>query len=169
MHIAYSYTLNEQGTQHCSLQSSIDPYLPCSAAIKFHNIIYTPTYHTDHNYTIHTHTYQHCSWSPQFLHTGKTDHICHAQYSKYIVYCSHPQHKPHPMHINIHHTAFHNPLHTTNKHTKHICVSSGKMAQDVGMVLWCHSHLVCFVRVPSLPALVFIEKTFCDLYNVVLI
>ena len=33
-----------------------------------------------------------------------------------------------------HHTAFHSPLHTTNKHTKHICVSGGKMAQDVGMV-----------------------------------
>ena len=33
----YLYTLNEQGTQHCSLQSSIDPYLPCKAAIKFHN------------------------------------------------------------------------------------------------------------------------------------
>ena len=38
MHAAYSYTLNEQGTQHCSLQSSIDPYLPCSAAMKFHDI-----------------------------------------------------------------------------------------------------------------------------------
>ena len=33
-----------------------------------------------------------------------------------------------------HHTAFHSPLHTTNKHTKHICVSGGKMAQDVGMM-----------------------------------
>ena len=33
-----------------------------------------------------------------------------------------------------HHIAFHNPLHTTNKHTKHICVSGGKMAQDVGMM-----------------------------------
>ena len=32
------------------------------------------------------------------------------------------------------HTAFHNPLHTTNKHTKHICVRVGKMALDVGMV-----------------------------------
>ena len=32
------------------------------------------------------------------------------------------------------HTGFHNPLHTTNKHTKHVCVSGGKMAQDVGMV-----------------------------------
>jgi len=29
----YLYTLNEQGTRHCSLQSSIDPYLPCKAAI----------------------------------------------------------------------------------------------------------------------------------------
>jgi len=31
----------------------------------------------------------------------------------------------------------------TKKHAKHICVSSGKMAQDVGMVwVLCHSHLV---------------------------
>ena len=136
--VAYSYTLNEQGTQHCTLQSS-DPYLPCSAATKFH-ITYTPTYHTDHIpyipiHTIHT---QHCSWSPQFLHTGKTDHICHAQYSKYIVYCSHPQHNPHPMHINMHHTAFHNPLHTTNK-------QNGTSCRDGVKVLWCHSNLVCLV------------------------
>ena len=32
-----------------------------------------------------------------------------------------------------HHTAFYNPLHTTKKHTKHICVSGSKMAQDVGV------------------------------------
>ena len=32
------------------------------------------------------------------------------------------------------HIAFRNPLHTTNKHTKHIYVSGGKMPQDVGMV-----------------------------------
>ena len=74
----------------------------------------------------------------QFLHTGKTDHICHAQYSKYIVYCSHPQHNPHPMHINMHHTAFHNPLHTTNK-------QNGTSCRDGVKVLWCHSNLVCLV------------------------
>ena len=36
------YALNEQGTQLCSLHSLMhikdDPYLPCSAAIKFHSI-----------------------------------------------------------------------------------------------------------------------------------
>ena len=42
MHL-YWYALHEQGTQ-----SSIDLYLTCSAAIKFHNITSTPTYHTDH-------------------------------------------------------------------------------------------------------------------------
>ena len=32
--------------------------------------------------------------------------------------------------------------------------------------LWCHSHLVgWFLRVPSLHALVFIQKTFCDLFR----
>ena len=58
-----------------------------------------------------------------------------------------------PMHISTctpsttHHTAFNNPLHTTNKHTKHICVSGGKI--DVGMVWKCcgviDSHLVWLV------------------------
>ena len=52
-------------------------------------------------YTAHTIQTQHCSWTQQFLHTGKTDHICHAQYSKYTVHCSHPQHNPFPMHINM--------------------------------------------------------------------
>ena len=37
-------------------------------------------------------------------------------------------------HSATHCTTFHKPLHTTNKHTKYICVSGGKMAQDVGMV-----------------------------------
>ena len=44
----------------------------------------------------------------------------------------------------------------------------GKVAQDVRdgvKVLRCHSHLVWLVlRVPSLHALVFIRKTFCDLF-----
>ena len=78
------------------------------------------------------------------------------------------------MHINLHYTpttahytAFHNPpLHTTN--TKHICVSGGKMAQDVGMVkvLWCHSHLVnpwhaCAARVTVLSLCVCVCMCVC--------
>ena len=39
-------------------QSFIDPYLQCSAAIKFHNITSTITYQTDHIHVYHTyHTY----------------------------------------------------------------------------------------------------------------
>ena len=39
------------------------------------NISYRP--YTIH--TVHTIQTQHCSWTSQFLHRGKTDHICHAQ------------------------------------------------------------------------------------------
>ena len=87
----------------------------------------------------HTIQTQHCSCTPQFLHTSKTDHICHAQYSNYIVHCSHPQHNSLPLHttctthpalptqhytpITTHHNAFCNPppLHTTNKHKAYLC------------------------------------------------
>jgi len=37
MHLTYSYALNEQANQLCYSTVFIDPYLPCSAAIKFHN------------------------------------------------------------------------------------------------------------------------------------
>ena len=70
-------------------QNSINPYLPCSAAIKFHNInsnipyrLYAITYHTYHT--------DPTLLMDSFLHTGKTGHICHAQYSRCIVHCSHP-------------------------------------------------------------------------------
>ena len=71
----------------------------------------------------------------QFLQTVETDHICHAQYSNYIaathnITCSPCTSK----------CITHQPLPTTTllytqlTNTKHICVSGGKMAQDVGMV-----------------------------------
>ena len=42
---------------------------------------------------------------------------------------------------------------------------NGTRCRDGVKVLWCHSHLVWLVfRVPSLHALVFIQKTFCDLF-----
>jgi len=101
IHVAYSYALNEQGTQHCSLHSlpSIHITMFSSNKISQHNLNFNKSYRP---YTIHTIQTQHWSWIPHFLHTGKTDHICHAQYSKYIVHCSHPQHNPLPMHINMH-------------------------------------------------------------------
>ena len=39
--------------------------------------------------------------------------------------------------------------------------------QDVGQVLWCHSHLVRLVFEGSIPTttnLIFIQKIFCDLF-----
>ena len=42
---------------------------------------------------------------------------------------------------------------------------NGTRCRDGVKVLWCHSHLVWLVfRVPSLHVLVFIQKTFCDLF-----
>ena len=79
MHLAYSHALNEQGTQLNLLTPVFhikdNPYLPCSAA-KFHNIPYR------------------CSCTPQFLHTGKTDHICHADYTNYIAATHNMTHSP---------------------------------------------------------------------------
>ena len=119
MHFAYSICIDEQGTQLCSLHSLIhinaDPNPPCSAAIKFHSI------HLKLQHTTHT---QHCSNTAQFLYALKTDHICHAQYSNYIAATHNITHSPSKR-------TTHPPL---QKNTNHICVSGGKMAQDVGMV-----------------------------------
>ena len=42
---------------------------------------------------------------------------------------------------------------------------NGTRCRDGVKVLWCHSHLVWLVlRLPSLHALVFLQKTFCDLF-----
>ena len=91
--------IHTQGTHHCSLQSSIDPYLLCSAAIKFHNITYTPSYHTDHiPYIPSTAHGLHSFW----IQARQTISAMLSIASKYIVHCSHPQHNPHPMHINMH-------------------------------------------------------------------
>ena len=112
--LAYSHPLKEcittlrQGIQHCSLHSlphSRQPYVPCSAATKVHNITDTSTCHTDSALLKHS-----------IASAYKTDHICHAQWQLSL---SHPQHNL-SMHINMHYTttlptAFHNaPMHTTN-------------------------------------------------------
>ena len=80
------------------LQSSINPYLPCSTAIKLHNItknsniLYRPL-------TIHTIQTQHCSWTP--VSAVQARQTISAMLSrKYIVCCSHPQHNPLPMHAH---------------------------------------------------------------------
>ena len=119
------YALDEHCTQDCSLHSLLqmikdNPYLPCSAAIKFYNITYSNI------------PYRPSSCTPQFLHTRQT---ISAMFSLVTT----------TVHINMHstpsttyHTAFHNPpLHTTNKHKAVVQYIVGKMAQDVGMVGKC--------------------------------
>ena len=136
----------------------INPYMPCSAAIKFHVI---PKLQ-------HTTQTQHCSCTPQFLHTDKMDHICHAQYHNYIA-------ATHNITLSMHMKVYYTPntthplpsttlLCTQLTQSIFVQVHGGKMAQNVGMeVLWCHSHWV--LRVPSLHVLVFIQKTFGDLFT----
>ena len=124
---------SERGFNSTVLHVKDDPHLPCSATKKFHSI----------THTIQT---QHCSCTPQLLHTVKPDHICHAQYSNHIAATHNTTpctlkcttHPPLPTPLpsttllcpTTRPTAFHNPsLHTTNKH-----ISGGKMAQDEEMV-----------------------------------
>ena len=49
---SYSYALNKSAL--LTPQTSIDLYLSCSAAIKFHNITPAPTYHTDPALLMHS-------------------------------------------------------------------------------------------------------------------
>ena len=130
-----------------------DPYLPCSAAIKFHSIT---NYNIPHKPSIA------CSCTAQFLHTVKTDHIStNAQYSNCIAATHNITHSPctskctthlplHTYHYTPttthpplpHPTAFHNPsLHTTNKHKAYLCKwwQNGTRCRDGVKVLWCHS------------------------------
>ena len=118
-----------------------NPYLPCSAAIKFHNIATS-------------------TCTPQFLHTRKTEHICHAQYSNYIAVTHNVAHSKCTSTCTTH-PALPIPLPSTTllctqlTDTKHICVSGGKMActrcRDGVKVLWCHSHLVWLVFEGPIP------------------
>ena len=140
--------------------SSIDPYLPCSAAIKFQfqlqQIIYCTyyTYHTD-------------SCTLQYLHTGKTDHICHAQNGNYIAPTHNITHSPCTSTCTTHPalptTLASTTLCTQQAHKAYLCKwrKNGTRHRDGVKVLWCHSHLVWLflLRVPSQLALVFIQKT----------
>jgi len=85
------------------------------------------------------------------IQARQTIYICHAQYSNYIVHCSHPQHNSLPMHINMHYTptnthptAFYNsPLHTTNKHKAYLAkwhkIRDSVSENDV-MNIYTHLH-----------------------------
>ena len=126
-----------------------NPFLLCSAAIKFHNM-------TNSNISYRSST----DHGLKFLHTGKTENICHAQDSNYITathntthsHCTSTyQHTP----STTHPPAFHNPS-AYNKQTQSILCISGSMQRGTRCrggvkVLWCHSHLVCLVLGGSIP------------------
>ena len=92
--------------------------------------IHTHTYHTDPALLIDS-TVSAYRWDRPYLPCS-----CSIATTLYIATTYNITHTPCTSKCT-HHTAFHNPLHTTNKHTKHICGSSSKMAQDVGMVWKC--------------------------------
>ena len=128
MHLVYSCALNEQGTQ-LTPQSSIDPYLPCSAAVKFHNITYTPC-----NIPYRPSTPKFCTQARQAicamlsiattLFIAATHNITHSPCTSTCT--THPA-TP----TTLPSTTL---LCTQLTNTKHIGLSGGKMAQDVGMV-----------------------------------
>ena len=109
------------------------------------------------------------------LHTVKSDHICHAQYSNYIAATHNITHSPCTSKCTTH-----PPLSTSLPSTTLLCtqqtqtifvyLSGGKIAQDVyrdGVkVLWCHFHLVWLVLwgFHSYVCLFSWRKTFCDLW-----
>ena len=74
-HLTYSYALNEQGTQHSSLHSLLHKRKSISAMFTSDKISH---------YLNSIIPYRPSTCTPQFLHTRKTEHICHAQYSNYI-------------------------------------------------------------------------------------
>ena len=136
---ALSLFIRNKWTRYSTLftpQYSIHPYLPCSAAIKFlnSNIPYRPyipyrpsTAHGLHSFCIQPRQTTSAMLSiASTLYIATTHNITHSPCTSTCTPST------------TQHTAFHNPLHTTKKNTKHICVSSGKLAQDVGMVWKCY-------------------------------
>ena len=107
----------------------------------------------------HTTQTQHCSCTAQFLHTVKTDHICHAQYSNYIVAIHNITHSPCTSKCTTH-PPLPTPLPSTTilctqlTNAKHICVAkwwqNGTRCRD-GVKVLCHSHLVWLVFEASIP------------------
>ena len=134
-------------TAHSTAFSIKDnPYLPCSAAIKFHNI------------TLLQHTIQ----TQPTVSAFKTDHICHAQYSNYIAATHNITHSPCTLHTQ------HYPPHCLPqpsyahqlKNTKHSW-QNGTRRRDGVKLLWCHSHLVFWGFYPYIHLFSF-RNLFCD-------
>ena len=98
-------------TQLCSLHSLTLKRRPISPMFSGNKISTTD------------HKTQHCSCTPQFLHTVKTDHICHAQYTNYIAATRNITYSPCTSKCTTHSPLpSHNPsLHTTNNHKAYLC------------------------------------------------
>ena len=150
---------NEHGTQHCSLHSLPHKRQSISATFSSNKIsqhnLKLPTYHTD----------------PGLLTVSayKTNYTSHAQYSNYIASTHNTTHSPCTSKCTPH-PALPNPLPSTTLQCTQLTQGTvGKMAQDVGMVWMCCGVIPIlfgwFLRVPSLHALVFIQKTFLWLYT----
>ena len=113
MHVAYSYALNEQGTQ-LSIAHPTFFHRSISAMFSSNKIsISTPTDHIPYILYI-PYRLMH---STVFAYRQDRPYLpC----SEWQPHCTHTQHNPLPMHINMHYTpstthhTFHNPLHTTN-------------------------------------------------------
>ena len=126
MHLAYSYALSEQGARHCLLHSliSILSTIFSSNKISQHNLNSNIPYRPYTYHTYHTDPALLMDSTPQFLHTGKTDHICDAQYSNYIVHCSHSQHNTlinmHSQHYPPHYLP-QPSTHNQNTHKAYLC------------------------------------------------
>ena len=112
----FTHSLNEHGTQHCSLHSLPHKRQSISATFISNKIFKLPTYHMTH----------HCS---QFLHTRQTiPAMLSSNYPQHNTLHAHQhaQHTPctstcttHSMHINMHNT-----LHT-HQHAQHTpCTST---------------------------------------------
>ena len=106
---------------------------------------------SQHNKPQHTTQTQHCSSTAQFLHTVKTDHIFHAQYSNCIAATHNITHSPCTSKCTTH-----PPLPTPlqkNKNKSYLCKrwQNGTRCRDGVKVLWCHSHLVWLVFEASIP------------------
>ena len=118
-------------------------YLPCSLAIKFHNITYSNI------------PYRPSSCTPQFQHTRQTISAIYAQYSNYIAATHNITHSPCTSTCTPH-PALHTPLPSTTLLCTQLTNTkpswqNGTRCRDGVKLLWCHSHLVWLVFEGSIP------------------
>ena len=152
----YLHPPNKHGTQHSSLHSlphKNNPYLPCPAAIQFHNNLYSNiAIQTSIGHALHSFCIQN---RPCLPCTVATTFSSHPQYN----------HNSLCMDIKMYYTtsttgpiAFHIPsLHTTNKHKAYLCKWQSIVVSFPSCLvgLWGfhpYMHLFSF------------RKLFCDLF-----